>query len=172
METQTCVLESGQRRGMNCESTDMHTLWCLQSLDSVWHFATPWAARSLCPLGFSWQEYRCGLPFAPPGDLPSLAIKPESLVSPALASRFFTTEPHGKPWHIYILPCVKQIASGKLDIWHRELSLVVSDDDLEGWDWRGKKDQEGADIYIYSYKWFLMLYSRDQHNIVKQLPSS
>ena len=38
-------------------------------------------------MGFSRQEYWSGLPFPPPGDLP----KPQSLTSPALAGRFFTT---------------------------------------------------------------------------------
>ena len=34
-----------------------------------------------------------GLPVPPPGDLPNLGTKP---MSPALAGRFFTTEPSGK----------------------------------------------------------------------------
>ena len=42
-------------------------------------------------MGFSRQEYWSGLPCLPPGDLPDLGIKPSSLVSPALASGFFTT---------------------------------------------------------------------------------
>ena len=33
------------------------------------------------------------MPFAPPGDLPDPGIEPQS---PALAGRFFTTEPPGK----------------------------------------------------------------------------
>ena len=40
---------------------------------------------------FSMQEYWNSLPFPTPGDLPSQGIKPASLVSPALAGRFFTT---------------------------------------------------------------------------------
>ena len=47
--------------------------------------------------GFLRQEYWSGLPFPPPGDLPDSGMEPESLVSPALAGRFFTTEPPGKP---------------------------------------------------------------------------
>ena len=46
---------------------------------------------------FSRQEYWSRLPFPPPGDLPDLGIKPMSLVSPALAGGFFTSEPPGKP---------------------------------------------------------------------------
>ena len=33
----------------------------------------------------------------PPGDLPDPGIKPSFPMSPALAGRFFTTEPPGKP---------------------------------------------------------------------------
>ena len=39
-------------------------------------------------MGFSRQEYWCGLPFPPPRDLPNPGIKPMSLVSLALAGRF------------------------------------------------------------------------------------
>ena len=42
-------------------------------------------------MGFSRQEHCSGLPCPPPGDLPNPEIKPTSLVSPALAGRFFTT---------------------------------------------------------------------------------
>ena len=45
-------------------------------------------------MGFPRQEYWSGLPFPSPGDLPDPEIK---LMSPALAGRFFTTEPPGKP---------------------------------------------------------------------------
>ena len=48
--------------------------------------------------GFSRQEYWSGLPFPPPGGLPDPGIEP---MSPALAGRFFTTEPHGKPMNVY-----------------------------------------------------------------------
>ena len=48
-------------------------------------------------MGFSRQDYWSGLPFPPPGDLPSPGIKPESLVSPAFAGGFFTTAPPGNP---------------------------------------------------------------------------
>ena len=44
-------------------------------------------------MGFSRQEYWSGLPFPSPGNLPDPGIKP---TTPALASGFFTTEPHGE----------------------------------------------------------------------------
>ena len=40
---------------------------------------------------FCRQEYWSGLPFPPPGDLPDAGNEPASLISPALAGRFFTT---------------------------------------------------------------------------------
>ena len=46
---------------------------------------------------FSKQEYWNGLPFATSGDLPDAGIEPSSVASPALAGRFFTTVPPGKP---------------------------------------------------------------------------
>ena len=46
--------------------------------------------------GIFLQEYWSGLPFPPPGDLPDPGIKFESLASPALADRFFTTVLPGK----------------------------------------------------------------------------
>ena len=45
-------------------------------------------------MGFFRQEYWSGLLFPPPGDLPYLGIEP---ASPALAGRFFTVQPPGKP---------------------------------------------------------------------------
>ena len=42
-------------------------------------------------MGFSRQEYQSGLPCSPPGDLPDSGVESTSLMSPALADRFFTT---------------------------------------------------------------------------------
>ena len=60
------------------------------------YFVTPWTIAFQSPLSmrFSRQEYWNGLPFPSPGDLPNPGIK---LVSLALVSRFFATEPPGKP---------------------------------------------------------------------------
>ena len=46
---------------------------------------------------FSRQEYKNGLSFPTPGDLPDPGIKATSPASTALAGPFFTTEPPGKP---------------------------------------------------------------------------
>ena len=58
---------------------------------------TPWTVACQAPLESSRQEYWSGLPFPPPGDLPSPGIKHTSPASPELADRFFTTEPTWKP---------------------------------------------------------------------------
>ena len=56
-------------------------------------FATAWTVGRQAPLslGFSRQDYWNGLPCPPLGDLPNPAIKPASLMPPALAGGFFTT---------------------------------------------------------------------------------
>ena len=71
-------------------------------------FVTPWtvACQSSLSLGFSGQEYRGGLPFLPPGDLPNPGIKPMSLASPALQVNSLLLD----HWGIYDLrlnPCLK-----------------------------------------------------------------
>ena len=62
-------------------------------------FVTLWtvAHQASQSMGLSRQEYWSRLPFPSPRDLPNPGIKPASLVSPALTSGFFTTEPPGKP---------------------------------------------------------------------------
>ena len=61
-------------------------------------FLTLWSIAHQAPLamGFSKQEYWSGLPFSPPEALPNPGIEPTSLVSPALAGRFFIIVPPGK----------------------------------------------------------------------------
>ena len=68
-------------------------------------FVTPWsvARQASLSMGFSRQEYWSRLPCPPARDLPDPGIKPASLASPALAGRFFTTEPPGKPSLGYLL---------------------------------------------------------------------
>ena len=65
-------------------------------------FVTPWTVAHEAPLsvGFFRQEHWSGLHFLLHGNLPSPGMEFASLVSPALASTFFTTMPPGKPYHI------------------------------------------------------------------------
>ena len=57
-------------------------------------------------MGFVRQEYWGGLPFPHPGDLPDSGIESVSPVASALAGRFFTTEPLGKPLHLQCIATV------------------------------------------------------------------
>ena len=59
-------------------------------------FAAPWtvALQASLSMGFSRQEYWSGAPFSSPVGLPKPGIEP---MSSALAGRFFTSEPPGKP---------------------------------------------------------------------------
>ena len=64
-------------------------------------FVTPWtvARQASLSMGFPRQEYWSGLPLPSPGDLPDdPGIEPSS---PALADRFFTTAPPGRPNNVY-----------------------------------------------------------------------
>jgi len=65
----------------------------------VQFFVTPWttAHQTTLSMEFSRQEYWGGLPFLTLGDLPNPEIEPVSLVPPALAGKFLTTVPPGKP---------------------------------------------------------------------------
>ena len=73
-------------------SLHSYEIVCVSSI--VFNSVTPWtvANQASLSMGFFRQEYWSRLPFPPPGDLPNLGIKPVSLVSPALASDFFTTK--------------------------------------------------------------------------------
>ena len=69
----------------------------MKSLSRVRLFETPGkvAYQALPPMGFSRQEYRSGLPFPSPGNLPNPGIKPGS---PALQTDALLSEPPGKPY--------------------------------------------------------------------------
>ena len=63
-------------------------------------FVISWTVDFQAPLslGFPRREYWGGLPFPPPGNLPSPGIEPTSLASPVLAGGFFTT---GTTWEAH-----------------------------------------------------------------------
>ena len=65
----------------------------LSHFSHVQIFVTLWTVAHQAPLSmaFSRQKYLSELPGPPPGDLLNPGIEPLSLMSPALASGFFTT---------------------------------------------------------------------------------
>ena len=90
---------------------------CVWELNRVRLFATPWTRAHQAPLfiWFSKQEYRSGLTFPVPRDLPNPGIEPESLACSAFTDGFFNTMP-GKPcfittadnlWNIAFLPLTR-----------------------------------------------------------------
>ena len=78
---------------------------CVLSRSVMFDSVTAWTVAHLAPLtmGLFWQEYWSGLPCLPPGDLPNPGLKRVSPLVPALADRFFTTAPPGKPQNVFIL---------------------------------------------------------------------
>ena len=60
----------------------------------VLRFGDQWTGphQDSLSMGFSRQEYWSGLPFCSPGDLPDPGMEPASLLPPALAGKFFTTQ--------------------------------------------------------------------------------
>ena len=73
--------------------------WTAKSLQSCLTLWNSWTVARQSPLftGFSRQEYYSWVPYPPLGDLPDPGIERASLMSPALADRFFTTEPPEQP---------------------------------------------------------------------------
>ena len=65
----------------------------LSRFSHVQLFAIPWtvACQTSLSMGFSRLEYRNGLPCPPRGDFPGPEVEPETLLTPTLAGRFFTT---------------------------------------------------------------------------------
>ena len=105
-----------------------YDMYCAHSFSRVWLFATPRTVAFQAPLsmGFPRQEYWSRFPVPTPGSLPDPEICPVSLVSPALAGRFFTTVSSGKPpsdmyifrmygvkYWVFFLWSIKQKSPGK-----------------------------------------------------------
>ena len=91
------------------------------------------AHQASLSVGFSRHEYRSGLSFPSPGDLPDPGAE---RVSPALAGRFLTTEPPGMPVHpcsFFIAYVVASTSSplphlpptSLLPVAHRSLTLPI-----------------------------------------------
>ena len=84
-----CVCVCVRARVRACTHTSAQSPSCVQL------FARTVARQASLSLGFSRQEYWSMWPFPSSGDLFNPGI--EQPASPALASRFFTTKPLGKP---------------------------------------------------------------------------
>ena len=69
--------------------------WLSEVAQSCLTLCNPWTVAHQAPpsMGFSRQEYKSGLPFPSPGDIPDPGIEPRS---PALQADALTSEPPGK----------------------------------------------------------------------------
>ena len=105
VDTQLIHTGVRQKRTQHCETitlqflkirvtneNPLYSTGCVLTCCHVQLFLTPWNAAHQAPLfmEFSRQEHWSELPFLTPDDLPDPGIKPEFLVSPALAGGFFT----------------------------------------------------------------------------------
>ena len=73
---------------------DLFSLCSVSQLCLTLQYPMDCTRQAPLSMGFPRQEYCSELPFPSLGDLPNPGIEP---TSPALASRFFTTEPPRKP---------------------------------------------------------------------------
>ena len=117
--------------------------------------------RLLLSRGFPRQGHWSGWPFPSPGDLLNPGIEPGF---PALAGRFFTTEPPGKPEKWTTKYQTQQVGSCCVTLWGQLSALWWPGQ----WDGEGEGGSKWEAIYDTN-SWFTLLYSRNQHNTVKQL---
>ena len=82
-----------QYQGLNFPPTmDFSFLWTVCTLSHIHLFVTSWIVACQVPLSVRFSRQKCwsGLSFPPSGNLPDPGSKLASLLSPALADRFFT----------------------------------------------------------------------------------
>ena len=89
-------------------------VYVLSHFSHVQLYATLWTGAPWVPLsmGFSRQGYWSRLPCPPPRDLPQPGIEPMILMSPALASRLFTTSAN---WEA--IKCISASNAKTLSLW-------------------------------------------------------
>ena len=88
-----CETYKGDNQYMIFDKLWYQVVCMLSRFSHVWLSAISWtlAHWALLSMGFSRVGYWSGLLCPSPGDLPDPGIKPESLMPPALAGRFFIT---------------------------------------------------------------------------------
>ena len=86
----TCIfkkINAGLKKVMMLLLVPAQLLNCVRLFVILWTIAR----QASLSMGYPKQEYWSGLPFPPPGELPNPGFEPTSLVSPALAGGFFTS---------------------------------------------------------------------------------
>ena len=69
----------------------------------------------------------------------------------------------------YITICETDDQS-KFDAWNRAFKAGVLDN-LEGWDGEGY-GRGVQDVHVYTHGWFMSMYGKNHHNIVKQFAAN
>ena len=86
----TCIfkkINAGLKKVMMLLLVPTQLLNCVRLFVILWTIAR----QAFLSMGYPKQEYWSWSPFPPPGDLPNPGFEPTSLVSPALAGGFFTS---------------------------------------------------------------------------------
>ena len=126
-----------------------------------WLFATLWtiALQALLSMGFSRQEYWSGFPHPPPGYLPHSGIRTMSLMSPALASEFFTTSATWEAHDTWLLSqknwagMVAQSVVKNPPVGHEEpLEKEMSHSDILAWKSHEQRKRSLADYSLWGYE--------------------
>ena len=86
-----------------CLSSFFTTFVCVQSCPTVYNLVDCSPPGSSVHGISQARMLECGLPLPSPGDLPDPGIKAVFPMFPALAAKFFTTEPPQKPFNIFTL---------------------------------------------------------------------
>ena len=129
-----------------CWGASRTTCVCAKSLQLCPTFCEPMDYNppgSSLSVAFSRQEYWSGLPCPSPGDLLNPGIKPVFLLSPALASRYFTTRQHIKKQRHYFTDkglssqsYVFSVVMYGCESWTIKKAQHWRIDDFELWCWR------------------------------------
>ena len=107
----------------NCIPKYSMLFCCLVAKSHLWLFLTPWTVACKAPLSleFPRQEYRSGLPFPSPGDLPNPGIESASF---SLTGRFFIAEPPGVPKMLYMIHRNMKIQTRTTLMWSSSFSFL------------------------------------------------
>ena len=129
------VVVNGDTAG-NIQRCSLLVVCMLSRFRRVWLSATLGSVARQAPLslGISRQECWSGLPCPPSRDLPDPGIKPTSLMSPALAGRFFTISTTWEAqlfWRISFLrcfPCIQEIYMLLAFCWNFSFNCLLLQD--------------------------------------------
>ena len=145
-----------EEQAQEAEDTCMCCAW---SLSRIRLFGTHGLGptRVLCPCGFSRQEYWSGLSCPPPEDLPNPGIEPRS---PTLQADSLLPEHQRSPRILEWVAYPFSRGSSQPRNWTRV--FFTTGGFFTSWVPRKPR-------HMYTYEWFMLLYGRNQHNIVKQL---